>query len=166
MAVTKKVKEESIITSSDIQVKYEQLYQFLMDFLWEFRVVQSIANLEIAIFKRFPDKDEMLRCLRELKLEISYTYNELEKDDEVEFKEAVDDLEDAINNYDEPGCELYSVEEVIDDPDDVVDATEEIESPIEKRKFEFGEIRKTTPEERALQEEAMNTLTNPFESEE
>ena len=166
MSVTKKVKEESIITSSDIQVKYEQLYQFLMDFLWEFRVVQSIANLEIAIFKRFPDKDEMLKCLRDLKLEISYTYNELEKDDEVEFKDAVDELEDAINNYEEPGCELYCVEEVIDDPDDVVDASEDIESPIEKRKFEIGSIKKTTKEERELQEEAANTLSNPFESEE
>ena len=165
MAITKRTitSTTEVITSSDIQVKYEQLYQFLMDYLWEFHVVQSIANLELAIFKRFPDKDEMLRCLRELKLNISSTYNELAEDDEVDFRDAVDELEDTINAYEDAGCELYSVEEVIDDPDDVVDASESIESPVEKRKFKFGEIRKTTPEERELQAEAMNTLSNPFE---
>lgn len=148
-----------VITSSDIQVKYEQLYKFLMDFLWEFPVVQAIANLELAIFKRFPDKDEMLRCLRDLKHSISYTYNELERDDDTEFKEAVEVLEETINAYEDPGCELYTVEELVDD----VNATEDIDSPIDKKKFKFGEIRKITPEERALQEEAANTLSNPFE---
>ena len=33
----------------------------------------------------------------------------------------------------------------------------------EKEKFKFGEITKTTKEERELQEEAINTLQNPFE---
>lgn len=155
---------KQVITSSDIQVKYEQLYEFLMDFLWEFNTVQALANLEIAIFKRFPDRDEMLKCLRNLKSNISYTYNELAADDLDEFKTTFEDLEDAIENYEEPGYELYGVEELIDDPDDVA-ATDEIESvEPDKRKFKFGEIRHTTPEERELQEEAMNTLSNPFET--
>lgn len=155
---------KQVITSSDIQVKYEQLYEFLMEYLWEFTTVQALADLEIAIFKRFPDKDEMIRCLRKLKSDISYTYDEMAEDDLDEFKAAFEDLEDAIENYEEPGYELYGVEELIDDPDDI-EATDEIES-VEpgKRKFKFGEIRHTTPEERALQEEAMNTLSNPFES--
>lgn len=158
---------EQVVTSSDIQVKYEQLYGFLMDFLWEFTTVQALANLEIAIFKRFPDKDEMLRCLRDLKRSIIYTANELAEDDEIEFKEAIDDLEDAITNYEDAGCELYSVEELIDDPDDVMSA-DDISTPkseTDKRKFKFGDIRHTTKEERELQEEAMNTLSNPFEEE-
>ena len=157
---------KTVITSSDIQAKYEQLYEFLMDFLWEFTVVQAIANLEIAIFKRFPDKDEMLDCLRELKRSISYTYNELAEDDATEFKDTVEKLEDAIENFEDPGCELYCVEELIDDPDDVVDAADDIDVSGEgKRKFEVGEIIKTTKEERELQEEAANTLANPFEEE-
>jgi hypothetical protein len=88
------------------------------------------------------------------------------EDDLDEFKTTFEDLEDAIENYEEPGYELYGVEELIDDPDDI-EATDEIES-VEpgKRKFKFGEIRHITPEERALQEEAMNTLSNPFEEEE
>lgn len=156
-----------VITSSDIQVKYEKLYSFMMDFLWEFTTVQALANLEIAIFKRFPDKDEMQKCLRDLNAKVFYTYNELDQDDESEFKDAYEDLEDAIENFEDPGCELYSVEEVIDDPDDVIASDElEVNPNIEKRKFEIGDIKHTTPEERELQEEAVNTLSNPFESEE
>lgn len=154
----------TVVTSSDIQVKYEQLYKFLMGFLWEFKVVQDLANLEIAIFKRFPDKDEMLNCLRILKTSISYTYNEMAEDDDEDFKTAVDKLEEAINNYEDPGFELYSVEEVIDSPDDVA-ASDDITAPKsegEKRKFNIGDITKTTKEERELQEEAANTLSNPF----
>lgn len=151
------------ITSKDLQVKYEQLYHFLMQYLWEFQTIQEIANLEIAIFKSFPDKDEMMRCLRHLKQDIFYTYNELSEIDEEEFKETVEDLEQAIEDYEGVGVELYGVEEVIDDPDDVA-ASDDLNAPEEgKKKFKFGDITHTTAEERALQEEAANTLSNPFE---
>ena len=158
---------KDLITSSDLQVKYEHLYKFLMDFLWEFTTVQALANLELAIFKRFPDKEEMLKCLNDLKIEISATYNELAEDDEKEFQETFDDLETAINDFDDEntGCELYAVEEVVDSPEDLT-ASDEITSQFEKRKFRIGNIKHTTKEERELQEEAANTLSNPFENEE
>lgn len=158
---------QPMITSSDLQVKYEKLYEFLMNYLWEFTTVQALANLEIAIFKRFPDKDEIQKYLRELEADISRTYNELAEADEIEFKETFEDLKQAVEDYDEEKTclELYGVEEVIDDPDDVA-AAEGIEVPETgegKKKFKFGNIRHTTKEERELQEEAMNTLQNPFE---
>ena len=160
-------RNKELITSSDIQVAYEHLYKFLMEFLWEFPVVQSLANLEIAIFKRFPDKEEMIDRLRELKHNVSQTYNELSREDDTEFEEAVDDLEKAIEDYDEEktGCELYSVEEVIDTPKDIA-ASDDMNMPDGKRKFKIGNIKKTTKEERELQEEAARTLENPFENEE
>lgn len=165
--ITSSGKDNQLVTSAELQVLYEHLYKFMMDFLWEFPVVQSLANLEIAIFKRFPDKEEMQNCLRKLKQEISYTYTELDKNNEPDFKESMEELEDAIEQFEDAGCELYSVEEVIDSPDDVVDASDDIEAPKEgKRKFKIGDIQKLTREERELQEEAANTLSNPFESEE
>ena len=152
----------TVITSSDLQVKYEKLYKFLMNYLWEFQTVQALANLELAIFKRFPDKDEMLRCLSELKLAISATYDELAEADEEKFKETFEALESAVEDFEDPGCKLYQVEEVVSDPTDI-SAAEDVESPIERRKFRIGDIKKVTKEERELQEEAANTLSNPFE---
>lgn len=168
MSVKKVSSSKEVITSSEIQVLYEQLYTFLMEFLWEFPVVQTLANLEIAIFKRFPDKEEIQKYLRELKSDISSTYNELAEDDEVEFKETFEELEQAVEDFDaeNTGVELYSVEEFIADDD--VEATSDIEIPEEdtKTKFKIGDIKKTTKEERELQEEAMRTLSNPFENNE
>ena len=163
----RKISTDTVITSSDIQVKYEKLYEFLMQFLWEFEVVQDLANLEIAIFQRFPDKDEMLTRLRELEHSISYTYNELAQDDDPDFKDAFEDLESAIEEFDpeKAGCELYSVEEVVDTPKDVA-ASDDLEMPEGKRKFKIGNIKKITKEERELQEEAARTLSNPFENNE
>lgn len=159
---------KEVITSSDLQVKYEKLYKFLMDFLWEFQTVQALANLEIAIFKRFPDKDEMLNCLRELNHMISQTYNELSEAEEEEFQKTYEDLEKSIEEFEDPGCELYGVEEFIDSPDDVKSAEEidVVDQSEHKRKFKMGDITHTSAEERALQEEAANTLSNPFENNE
>lgn len=162
---------DTAITSSDIQVRYEQLYTFLMEYLWEFKVVQALANLEISIFKRFPDKDEMSRNLQTLKRDISLTYNELDDNDEPDFKDAFEKLEEAIDAYDNAGCELYSVQEVIDDPEDV-EASEELDyrsnldSESKKKPFRFGDIEKHSKAERELQDEAIDTLSNPFEPEE
>ena len=165
MSVKKITSADETITSSDIQIAYEHLYKFLMNFLWEFQVVQAIANLEIAIFKRFPEKEEMQRCLHDLNIEISHTYNELAEDEDAEFKEAVEDLENCIESFDEEtaGCELYAVEEVVDVPKPV-SSSEDIDMPNGKQKFKVGNIKKTTKEERELQEEAANTLENPFET--
>ena len=154
---------KTIITSADLQAKYEKLYAFLMEYLWEFKTVQALANLELAIFKRFPDKEEMQKCFRALKLEIFHTYKELSEDDQKDFEKAVDDLEQSIEDYEDAGCELYGVEVYVDTPEEEVAASEDIGSPEEKRKFEIGDIKKTTAEEKALQEEAAETLSNPFE---
>jgi hypothetical protein len=107
----------------------------------------------------------MLKKLGELRIGISQTYNELADDDKPEFKKAFDDLQETIENYEDGGCELYAVQEVIDDPEDV-ESSEDIDAPdyeSEKRPFRFGNITKRSAEERRLQEEAMNTLSNPFE---
>lgn len=162
MAIIKVSAASTPVLASDIQVKYENLYEFLMDFLWEFEVIQALADLEISIFKRFPDKEEMLHRLDELDHSIKYTYEEQAETDHPEFKEAFEALRDAIEDYEDPGCELYSVEEFVSDP---VSAASE-PSGIEKRKFKFGDITETTKEEKELQEEAINTLNNPFENNE
>ena len=163
----RKISTDTLVTSSDIQAKYEKLYTFLMQFLWEFEVVQKMANLEIAVFKRFPDQEEMLKCLNELNKCISYTYNEMAEDDDKEFQKAFNGLEKAVEEFDpeNTGCELYAVEEVIDTPEDIA-ASEDINIPDGKKKFKFGNIKKLTKEERELQEEAARTLSNPFENEE
>lgn len=152
--------ENTIITSSDIQVKYQKLYKFLMQYLWEFSVVEDLANLEIACYQRFPDQDEMLKCLKKLNNRIKSTYNELSEDDEPEFEAAYDALESAIENYD---SENASVDVFVVSPP--VEAMELLDSPKdEKKKFKIGDIKKKDESEEN-EPESKDRIVNPFEEE-
>lgn len=154
-----------VITSTDIQNKYQKLYQFMMDFLWEYKVVEALANLEISCYKMFPDKEEMSKYLHELNYGISATYSELSKEDEPKFKDTLNQLADAIDAYDPEtaGAELYSVTEPVELPG----ATES-----DKQVFEVGDIQlhhKSENDEVEENDEVIekepDRLSNPFEEE-
>lgn len=159
--------DENVITSSDIQVKYQKLYNFLMQYLWEFNVVEDLANLEIACYQRFPDQDEMLKCLKKLNNRIKSTYSELSEDDEPEFEAAYDALESAIENYD---SENASVDVFVASPP--VEAMELLDAPEDKKKFKIGDIEKkdeskeTEDESEENEPESKDRIVNPFEEEE
>lgn len=154
----------NIITSIDIQNAYQKLYVFLMGYLWDYKVVEALANLEISCYKTFPDKDEMLKYLDELRKGIQATYNELSKEDEPEFEKACTRLANAIENYmpDSALVEIYSVSEPIEVDSEVIDAdTKEV--------FKAGDIVKRentdTDDEETPEESNENEITNPFEEE-
>lgn len=152
------------ITSIDIQAKYRKLYKFLMDYLWEYPTVEALANLEIACYKTFPDKEEMQEALKMLKQKIKTTYNELSEDDQPEFEDAVNALEQEIDEYDSENAlaELYSVI-VPEEMEDVVESTEV---------FRMGNIQHShlsendvVEENDEVIEEEPDRLANPFEEE-
>jgi len=154
----------NIITSADIQNAYQKLYVFLMEYLWDYKVVEALANLEISCYKTFPDKDEMLKYLDELRKGIQATYNELSKDDEPEFEKACTRLANTIENYtpDSALVEIYSVSEPVEIDSEVTDADI-------KEVFKAGDIVKRedtdTDDEEAPEESNENEITNPFEEE-
>ena len=131
----------NIITSQDIQNKYIDLYLFMMDYLWDLNVVKELANLEIAIYKRFPDKDEMSNCLHKLRYDIQATYNELADDGEEDFKKYYEALDDAIENYDtNTGYEIYTVASILE-PDEIIDEKDDSEDITpEKKKINIKDI--------------------------
>lgn len=133
--------KKEIITSQDIQNRYIDLYLFMMDYLWDLKVVKELANLEIAIYKRFPDKDEMSNCLHTLHYDIQNTYNELADDGNGDFKKYYEALDDAIENFDpNSGYEIYTVASVLD-PEEILEEGEVEESvEPEKKKINIKDI--------------------------
>ena len=156
--------DDKVITSSDIQVKYQKLYRFLMQYLWQYNVVEDLANLEIACYQRFPDKEEMLRCLKKLNNGIKSTYNELSDDEEPEFEAAYDALEAAIEDYD---SENASVDVFVVSPP--VEAMELLNDSDDKKKFKIGDIEKkdeseeNEDESEEAESEPKERIVNPFE---
>lgn len=158
-----------IITSKDIQNRYQKLYTFMMQYLWEYRVVESLANLEIACYRAFPDKDDMVKYLAELRRSISETYSELSEDDQPEFKDTFERFASAIEDYDSDNAEveLYAVSMPVELPGADNSA---------KKVFRIGDIELSNPdededaeedvgEESEQLEESEDKLANPFEEE-
>ena len=134
--------KKEVITSQDIQNRYIDLYLFMMDYLWDLKVVKELANLEIAIYKRFPDKDEMSNCLHKLRYDIQATYNELAEDGEEDFKKYYEALHEAIEDFDaNTGYEIYMVASVLD-PEEILEEAESEKEDIEpeKKKIDIKDI--------------------------
>lgn len=153
------------ITSTDIQNKYQKLYTYLMDFLWDFDVFEKIADLEISIYDTFPDKDNMLKCLKELQYEIKDTYEDLAENDDPGFEDAFKALQKSIDDYapDNALVELYSVEQPVELPNDTDEEDTEV--------FRMGNIQHRHLDENDVDEEndevieEPDRLANPFEEE-
>ena len=135
-----------------------------MDYLWEYPTVEALANLEIACYKTFPDKEEMQEALKMLKQKIKTTYNELSKDDQPEFEDAVNALEQEIDEYDSENAlaELYSVI-IPEEMEDVVESTEVFRmGDIQHRHLDEND---EVEENDEVIEEEPDRLSNPFEEE-
>ena len=99
-----------MISSNEIQSAYIDLYVQFRKYIWPFRVVNLVVDLEIETFKLFPDLASLYKIFQELNREISST----SKDDQ-DFQSAIDAYEKLISR----DCQLYAaidfVREVISD---------------------------------------------------
>lgn len=154
------------ITSTDIQNRYQKLYTYLMDFLWDFDVFEKIADLEISIYDTFPDKDNMLKCLKELQYEIKDTYEDLAENDDPGFEDAFNALQKSIDDYDPDNAlvELYAVEQPVGLPDDTDEEDTEVfrMGNIQHRHLDENDVVEENDE---VIEEEPDRLSNPFEEE-
>ena len=112
------------INSQDIQNAYMKFYAFMMQYLWNLDVVKNLANLEISIFQRFPDKEEMEKRINALELQIKDTMKDEENPENKDFLESFETLKEYIQEYADNGYEIYNlqpavnVEEILDESED------------------------------------------------
>lgn len=93
----------------ELQQAYIKLYTFLRQYIWDFSVVEIIADLEVATFTRFPDKGKLQSLIRKLETEIR---DLLKGDDNEDFNKAWQRFKDIAAD-DEYYHKLYQVAEVI-----------------------------------------------------
>lgn len=59
-----------MLSSKDLQNAYVKLYKALREYIWEYRTVECIANLEIAVHTTFPDLTEIRKLFNSLNLDV------------------------------------------------------------------------------------------------
>lgn len=131
--------EREIITAKDIQSAYLQFYPCMMKYLWNMKVVTNLANLEIAIYKAFPDKEEMQKYADSLDIEIRDTYNNEEDVNAEELKKTFDHLKSYIESYEDIGCDLYAIA-TTSDIEDIKDDDESDSEIVEKKTITVGRL--------------------------
>lgn len=57
-----------MISSKQLQTCYNRLYTSLREYIWPSYVVSSIADLEISVYKSFPDLENVRSCFNRLRL--------------------------------------------------------------------------------------------------
>ena len=84
-----------MITATELQQAYVDLYTLLREYIWEFRTVEAIADLEIAVFKAFPDLPDVSKRLAILK-QLVYFTDAFRLNGE--FNQSFEDFQELLNN--------------------------------------------------------------------
>ena len=81
--------------SAELQTAYNKFYANIRNYIWDFKTVESLAELEIGIYKRFPNIEDVKKSLDKLGVKISKTM----QDDE-DFKRSFEKLKNLLSDTD------------------------------------------------------------------
>lgn len=94
--------------SNELEIAYTNLYRNLRNYIWEFSTVEKLVELEISIYKAFPDRDTIKNNLSSLYYDIKETL----KEDE-DLRDSYEKLKTIIESDETFYSKLDKVNEVI-----------------------------------------------------
>lgn len=95
-----------MISLQDLKRNYVKFYTEVKNYIWPFDAVKDLAELEVAIFDRFPDMHNVRNLFNRFRSDI---YNEIYEYEEL--KEAVDKFQEFIEKDDDIYSQLSAVTE-------------------------------------------------------
>lgn len=97
-----------MISNYELQQAYNDLYSVLRMYIWEYDVIDAIANLEIAVYETLADVNAVEDAFRKLDTLVRPVS---QRDEDV--KNAMEEFSDVIDSADSVYCKLTQVNEVI-----------------------------------------------------
>lgn len=101
-----------MMTLQDLTRPYVKLYECVRKYIWPYNIVEDLADLEVAVYNRFPDIDEV-----KTKFEKFYRDIELECRDDEELKAQVEAFRKVLDSNDKIYSKILKLEEVYEDED-------------------------------------------------
>lgn len=97
--------------AEELQNVYVDLYIQFRNYVWNFDTIEALADLETAVYQKFPDIDDIKKKFKDFKKLVSSTgtYNNDE-----ELKEAFSEFEDMLDKVEEIFADIETYEEVIE----------------------------------------------------
>lgn len=99
-----------VISSNRLQSAYNTLYVNLRNYIWDFNIVEAIADLEVSVYRAFPDINDVKQCIDNLKSMIISC--DILSDDE-KLKSAFDDFYELLNDADSIYLNLQTFKKVV-----------------------------------------------------
>lgn len=106
-----------MVSATKFQNAYKDLYAQLYKFLWDFKTVELIANLEIAVFQVFPEMQAIEKAYAELLRDVKGTGAFDDEDLKLSFDAFDESLHEETVSDSDIYSELISFDEVVDDED-------------------------------------------------
>ena len=85
----------SNVSSAQLQKAYISLYKTLRDYIWDFRVVDTLTDLEVATYQKFPDVKQVQHQLQLLEHQVRGTDA---MDNNKAMQKAFNQFYDLLNN--------------------------------------------------------------------
>lgn len=106
-------KQKELLSSYEFQMAYVNLYKILRNYIWDFKVVCQIADLELSCYESCPNIQNIKVRLETLKQSM---FNMVRENDELReaFEQFEELIEESNNTY---YCPIERVNEVIEDED-------------------------------------------------
>ena len=97
-----------MLSYNELQSAYVDLYIQLRKYIWDFKTVEHIANLEIAVYRTFPDIADVSQRFNELNVDIRSVSFEDE-----DLKSAIDAFKEVLDKDGTLYAKLNQVREVV-----------------------------------------------------
>lgn len=96
-----------MITQQDLARQYVKLYECVRQYIWPYETVVDLANLEISVYNRFPDKEEVKKNFDQFYRDI-----ELECQQDEDLKKQVKAFRELLDSDENIYSKLLVVNEV------------------------------------------------------
>lgn len=97
-----------MISSSDFQISYNEIYKQMRKYIWDFETIENLVDFELSVYKAIPSIEDVRKCFQRLRMDTRC----VEADDD-ELKSAFDKFSKLIGADQEIYKKLYQVDEVI-----------------------------------------------------
>jgi hypothetical protein len=128
-----------LVPATKLQSLYNKLYIQLRKYIWDFKTVEDLADFEISVYRRFPDKEDIEKVFYRLKRDI--TTSDIYREDD-DLKYAVEAFENQLDETDQFYADLDTFREVVDtnENDDSEEQVESEDSEFTEDDFRVEEI--------------------------
>jgi hypothetical protein len=128
-----------LVPATKLQSLYNKLYIQLRKYIWDFKTVEDLADFEISVYRRFPDKEDIEKVFYRLKRDI--TTSDIYREDD-DLKYAVEAFENQLDETDQFYADLDTFREVVDtnENDDSEEQEESEDSEFTEDDFRVEEI--------------------------